>query len=72
MHNGAIVCSAWYLGCSFVFASWVAGGRPGGHWEWATAVALPLIAQGEAGSGHGRRPLPCQCGSGAIAPVWVS
>jgi hypothetical protein len=27
--------------------------------------------QGEAGSGLGRCPLPCQCGSGAIAPVCV-
>jgi hypothetical protein len=35
----------------------------------------PAIARraGEAGSGLGRRrPLPCQCGPGAIAPVWVS
>jgi hypothetical protein len=31
-----------------------------------------LAEQGEAGSGLGRRPLPCQCGSGAITPVWVS
>ena len=31
-----------------------------------------LAEQGEAGSGLGRRPLPCQCGAGAIAPVWVS
>jgi hypothetical protein len=31
-----------------------------------------LAEQGEAGSGLGRRPLPCQCGSGAIAPVWGS
>jgi hypothetical protein len=31
-----------------------------------------LTEQGEAGSGLGRRPLPCQCGPGAIAPVWVS
>jgi hypothetical protein len=31
-----------------------------------------LAEQGEAGSGHGRRPLPCQCGSGTTAPVWVS
>jgi hypothetical protein len=31
-----------------------------------------LAEQGEAGSGFGSRPLPCQCGSGVIAPVWVS
>jgi hypothetical protein len=35
-------------------------------------TAGALAEQGEAGSGRGRRPLPCQCGSGAIAHVWVS
>ena len=37
------------------------------EWMWGA-----LAEQGEAGSGLGRRPLPCQRGSGAIAPVWVS
>jgi hypothetical protein len=31
--------------------------------------AMAVVEQGKAGSGLGRRPLPCQCGSGAIAPV---
>jgi hypothetical protein len=39
----------------------------------ARETSAELMAeQGEAGSGFGRRPLPCQCGSGAIAHVWVS
>jgi hypothetical protein len=41
--------------------------RDGSRSRWGA-----LAEQGEAGSGFGRRPLPCQCGSGAIAPVWVS
>ena len=41
--------------------------RDGSRSRWGA-----LAEQGEAGSGLGRRPLPCQCGSGAIAPVWVS
>jgi hypothetical protein len=41
--------------------------RDGSRSRWGA-----LAEQGEAGSGFGRCPLPCQCGSGAIAPVWVS
>jgi hypothetical protein len=41
--------------------------RDGSRSRWGA-----LAEQGEAGSGFGRRPLPCQCGPGDIAPVWVS
>jgi hypothetical protein len=49
------------------------GRSPGArrHLEDMGGTGWPVAEQG-AGSGPGRRPLPCQCGSVDIAPVWVS